>query len=172
MPALHAVFARKTRTRVVIAGVVGVGLLALSLYGTLRTVGGAAAARPSPHVGESLSVFTGTYGQPGKIGTAKGLTVGHLKVEGVRFYADKAQTIVVNAQPTRGTVTNMVVTGPSSWTNRESFAYCKGFLPAGAVAYRTVGQYTYFHSSLGDTVLTNAGHGTCQIAMVPKYPAP
>lgn len=160
-------FSRKPAVRA-IAGICGVGLLALCLYGSLRIAGAARAARPTPRIGESLSVFTATYGQPAKVGTDKGLKVGHVSVEGVRFYTDKAQTTMVTAQPTRGTVRSLVVTGPSSWTNQQSFAACQGFLPSGAVAYRTIGQYTYYHSSVGDVVLNNAGHGTCQVAMAPK----
>jgi hypothetical protein len=164
-------FSGKSGVRV-IAGILSFGLLALCLYGVLRTVGGVDAARPSPRVGERLSVFVAAYGQPAKLGTDRGLKVNHVTVDGVRFYTDKARTIIVNAQPTQGVVRNLVVTGPASWNSRQSFAYCKGLLPSGAVSYRTVGQYTYFHTSAGDVVLNNAGHGTCQVASVTKSPAP
>jgi hypothetical protein len=158
-------FSRKPRVQVS-AVIFGLGLVALCLYGTLLIVRGASAAHPVPRVGERLSVFTATYGKPIQLGTARGLKVGNVTVEGVRFYADRAHTIIVNAQPTNGIVRNLVVTGPSSWTKQQSIAYCQSFLPIGSVAYRTVGQYTYFHSSIGDVVLNDAGSGTCEVLIL------
>lgn len=163
-------FSRKYRVQMV-GGILGIGLLlALLSYGVLRVTSGAAAAGASPRVGEQLSVFTSAYGQPARIGTGKGLKINHIKVNGVRFYADQAHTIIVTAQPTKGVVNSLLVTGPASWNNQQSFAYCGRFLPTGATAFRTVGQYTYYHSSIGDVVLNNAGNGTCQVAMSPKFP--
>src|SRR5258708_13786607 len=93
--------------------------------------------------------------------------VGSVTVEGVRFYADRAHTIIVNAQPTNAIVRNLVVTGPSSWTKQQSIAYCQSFLPIGAAAYRTVVQYTYFHSSLGDVALNAPVSGTGERLIFP-----
>ncbi len=156
---------RKPRV-LAITAVIGAGLLALGVFGVVHTVGGAQAARPLPRVGERLSVFADAYGQPAKLGTDRGLKIGHVTIHGVRFYADKAQTILIDAQPTGGIVKNLVVTGPSSWTNQQSFAFCQGFLPSGATKYKTVGQYTYYHSSIGDAVINNAGHGTCEVLIL------
>jgi hypothetical protein len=149
-----------------VTALLGVALVALCVIGALHITGGASAARPTPRVGERLSVFTDTYGQPAKLGTDRGLKVGQLTISGVRFFVDKAQTIIVDAQQTHGIVTNLVVTGPSSWTKQQSFAYCQTFLPIGATSERTVGQYTYFHSSLGDVVINNAGSGTCEVLIM------
>lgn len=165
MPDILRTFSRKPRVQVT-AIILGLGLVALCLYGTLLIVRGASAAHPVPRVGERLSVFTATYGKPVQLGTARGLKVGNVTVEGVRFYADRAHTIIVNAQPTKGIVRNLVVTGPSSWTKQQSIAYCQSFLPIGSVAYRTVGQYTYYHSSIGDVVLNDAGSGTCEVLIL------
>jgi hypothetical protein len=149
-----------------ITAAIGVGLLAVCVFGVLHAAGGAQAARPVPRVGEKLSVFTATYGQSANLGTDRGLKVGHLTIQGIRFYADKAQTIIIDAQPTKGVVNHLVVTGPSSWTNPQSFAYCQNFLPSSATQYRTVGQYTYYHSKLGDVVINTPGQGTCEVLIM------
>src|SRR5258708_37481054 len=101
---------------------IGRGVVGLCFGGTLLIVRGASAAHPLPRVGERLSVFTATYGKPVQLGTARGLKVGNVTVEGVRFYADRAHTIIVNAQPPNGIVRNLVVTGPSSFTQQQSIA--------------------------------------------------
>lgn len=165
MPGSLRTFSWNSRVRAV-AALLGIGLLAVCVYSALNVTREATAARPTPHVGERLSVFTSTYGQPDKLGTDKGLKVGHITVEGVRFYADAAQTIIINAQPTQGIVNNLTVTGPATWTSQQSFAYCERFLPTGAAAYRSVGQYTYFHSNVGDVVINNAEGGTCEVLVL------
>lgn len=161
-------FSQKSRIRALMLGMLCVGVLAICVFSALRITTGADAARPSPHVGERFSVFAATYGQSAKLGTDKGLKVGHITMPGVRFYADKAQTIIVNVQPIHGVVKNLSVTGPASWTDKQTVTYCEGFLPSGATAFRTVGPYTYYHTSAGDSVIFDAGHSTCEVAIAPN----
>lgn len=109
------------------------------------------AASGPPRVGSSLSDIVAAYGQPFSYGIGNS----------PNFYADSAQTIIVNVTVSGGTVTQVNVLGPTDWTDQQTFEYCTTFLPSDATAYNSVGHYTDFHSSIGDLVIENLGMGTC-----------
>ncbi len=106
-----------------------------------------------PYVGGPFSNFTAKYGQPTPNGTS------------ANFWADGAQTISLNVSPTSGTVTYVVVVGPDSWTNDQSFAFCSQFLPSDATEYNHVDPNTDYHSSVGDLEIGNYGVGTCVVIL-------
>jgi hypothetical protein len=152
-----------------VAGLVaGMGVLALCLYGGYVMLRGAATAGASPHVGGQLSEFTAAYGQPAN--PAAGEALGADPAEGVRYYADAAHTITVDARARDGVVMHVSVKGPASWTEGRTSQFCAHFVPNQANAYRSTGRYTYYHSIAGDVVLNNAGHGACQVSLASTYP--
>jgi hypothetical protein len=152
------------------AAAVGIGFLVIAAYGGSLVFGGADAAAVTPHIGGRYAEFVAAYGKPASIGTGRGLAVGHVTIEGTRFYADAAHGIIINAQSFNGLVKNMSVTGPSSWTDQQTAAYCKRFLVPGSTAFRTLGPYTYYHSTVGDVVIFNTGRGVCEVALAPASP--
>lgn len=158
-------FRQLSRTRQVAAGILGVVLLAACVSTALYVVGRATAAAPSPHIGDRFSVFQAAYGQPASIGNDRGLKAGHVTIRGTRFYTDNGHTIIIDVQPIQGIVKNLVVTGPASWTSTQAVAFCRRYLPSGATAFRTTGPYTYYHSSVGDVVVYDAGNHACEVAI-------
>jgi hypothetical protein len=158
-------FQRLSRARQVAAGILGVGLLAVCMYTALHGAGGATAATPSPRIGDSFAVFQAAYGQPAKTDTDRGPAVGHVTLSGERFYADKARTIIVEVQPIQGVVKNLFVSGPASWTDKQTVAFCQRYLPSSATAFRATGPYTYYHSSAGDVVIFDAGSNACEVGI-------
>ena len=86
MRRLLEAFSRQSSARKVAVGALGIGILAVCVFGVLHSTGGATAATPSPQVGVRYSVFQSKFGQPAQIGTDRGQKAGHVKINGVRFY--------------------------------------------------------------------------------------
>jgi hypothetical protein len=112
-------------------------------------------ATPSgpPELGAPLADFTAAYGP----------IISHGIGGSDNFYADKAQTIIVNVGFTNGLASTISVLGPNSWGNAETFAACYVYLSPDATQFNRAGTYTDYHSSLGEEIINNVGDGTCQV---------
>jgi hypothetical protein len=85
-------------------------------------------------------------------------------VSSVSFWAGSSQSIVLNVSSNdRGTVTQIVVIGESSWTSQRTEQYCEQFLPGGAVRTHTSSTLLTYHSSLGTIELTLQASSTCAL---------
>jgi hypothetical protein len=99
--------------------------------------------------------FPAKFGQP----------FGHGSAGADTFWADSAHSIIIGVSPNSGTVTQVNVIGPTWWSDGQTLAYCIQFLPDGATEYNSAGAYTYYHSSVGDLVVSMFGVGFCKITM-------
>jgi hypothetical protein len=112
-------------------------------------------ASGKPYIGGPFVNFTAKYGPP----------FGHGVGDSDNFYADSAETTVIDVSPTSGTVTYVSVIGPTDWSDSETFNYCIHFLPDDATEYNSAGPNTDYQSTVGYLVVSNYGSGTCVIEM-------
>jgi len=119
-----------------------------------------AVAGGPPALGAPLADFAAAYGP----------VIGHAASGSDEFYADRAETIMVEVAFTSGAASSISVIGPTSWSSTETSDYCTRFLPPGASEYNSVNNsvadYADYHSSLGDLVLSNYGQGPCLVYFV------
>ncbi len=102
-----------------------------------------------PFVGGPYANFTHHYGQPFN--------------DNNWFYADHAQTIIFAVTQAGANVSKVtVVRVPDNWTDAQTFGECVLFLPQGATAFNQTGQYTDYHSSVGEIIIAAPGQGTCE----------
>jgi hypothetical protein len=106
-----------------------------------------------PELGDPFTDFNAAYGLAVKNGAGAPFT----------FWVDQAHTARIAVTFINGHATHIMLSAPTDWNKTQTFDFCSMFLPPDASVYNVAGQYTDYHSSLGNLVLANYGNGACEV---------